>query len=78
MDDYVDDYDGVKRAERYVPVKWISKVCPNKSPEKRKAVSLKEISDQLKETVSIRQACQTIPKKIARFIEEKLKERTAK
>lgn len=72
----VGDYgeDG-KGEEHYVPVKWTAKVCPNQSREK--AVLAREIRTQLK-TVSFQNTCWKIRKKIARFIEEKLKERTAK
>lgn len=81
------DYRGDECNEHYVPVNWVAKVHPYKSPEK--AVRYGEVTAYLKTVsspltkLSVTQACQEIREEIAcleipRFIEEKLKERTAK
>ena len=70
-----------------MPVNWTVKIHPYESPEK--AVSYEEGTDHLKvvssplKHISVPQACQEIRDRsacleIPRFIEEKLKERTAK
>jgi hypothetical protein len=69
----VDDYDGGKGEEHYVPVKWETKVDPLKSPEK--AIAAWEINSQFKTGYSFRTTRLEIPKKVARFIADKLKER---
>lgn len=71
----VDDYDGGKGEEHYVSVKWDTKVDPVKFPGK--AVAAWEINSHFKTGYTFRTTRLEIPKKIARFIAEKLKERAA-
>jgi len=69
----IDDYGGYSGSEHYVPVKWIAYIDPVKYPDK--AVSAREINTHFKTRYTFRTTRLEIPKKIASFIEEKLKER---
>ena len=70
----VDDYNGGKGEEHYVPVKWAVKVDPTMSPGK--AVAAREINTHFKVGYSFRATRMEIPKKIAEFIEKTLKARS--
>ena len=72
----VDDYGDGNGEEHFVPVNWTVKVYPDGSPEK--AVSIREIKTHFKKVFLFRTTRREISEKVARFIEDKLKERVLK